>query len=191
MTDGPARVRSAADRAQAGGDGDDASGMAPSYVEAVRDGDADVIHDSFSADATWHYPGDLPISKVWHGRDEIINEFLGSMGPILVPGTLEIELVSTIAEGDRVVAEWTSKDKTVYGGAYDNRCENVYRPPALRGHRRPSHLRREHHRDRHGLLPPRPDPGKGRAGRWRTITAGSLDGGLPCLFRRKSFAARC
>jgi ketosteroid isomerase-like protein len=96
------------------------------YVEAVRDGDADVIHDSFSADATWHYPGDLPISKVWHGRDEIINEFLGSFGPVLVPGTLEVELVSTIAEGDRVVAEWTSKAKTVDGGTYDNRCIGIY-----------------------------------------------------------------
>ncbi|WP_330306008.1 MULTISPECIES: nuclear transport factor 2 family protein [unclassified Streptomyces] len=96
------------------------------YVEAVRDGDADVIHDSFSEDATWHYPGDLPISKVWHGRDEIINDFLGSMGPVLVPGTMEIELVSTIAEGDRVVAEWTSKATTVYGGTYDNRCIGIY-----------------------------------------------------------------
>lgn len=96
------------------------------YVEAVRDGDADVIHDSFREDATWHYPGDLPISKVWHGRDEIINEFLGSMGPVLVPGTMEIELVSTIAEGDRVVAEWTSKATTVYGGTYDNRCIGIY-----------------------------------------------------------------
>ncbi|WBO61938.1 nuclear transport factor 2 family protein [Streptomyces camelliae] len=96
------------------------------YVEAVRDGDADVIHDSFAEDATWHYPGDLPISKVWHGRDRIIGEFLGSMGPILVPGTLEIELISTIAEGDRVVAEWTSKARTVYGGVYDNRCLGIY-----------------------------------------------------------------
>ncbi|GHI06197.1 limonene-1,2-epoxide hydrolase [Streptomyces cellostaticus] len=96
------------------------------YVEAVRDGAADVIQDSLAADATWHYPGDLPISKVWHGRDRIINEFLGSMGPVLVPGTLEIELVSTIAEGDRVVAEWTSKAKTVYGGTYDNRCIGIY-----------------------------------------------------------------
>jgi uncharacterized protein len=96
------------------------------YVEAVRDGAADVIHDSFAADATWHYPGNLPISKVWHGRNQIISDFLGSMGPILVPGTLEIELVSTIAEGDRVVAEWTSKAKTVYGGTYDNRCLGIY-----------------------------------------------------------------
>ncbi|MEV4442998.1 nuclear transport factor 2 family protein, partial [Streptomyces sp. NPDC049577] len=31
------------------------------YIEAVRDGDADVIHASFAQDATWHYPGDLPV----------------------------------------------------------------------------------------------------------------------------------
>ncbi|MEU5532109.1 nuclear transport factor 2 family protein [Streptomyces sp. NPDC020362] len=96
------------------------------YVEAVRDGAADVIHDSFAADATWHYPGTLPVSKVWQGRDQIINEFLGGMGTVFVPGTLEIELVSTIAEGDRVVAEWTSKAETVCGGTYDNRCLGIY-----------------------------------------------------------------
>lgn len=96
------------------------------YVEAVRDGDIDVIRDSFATDATWHYPGDLPISKVWHGRDAIIDDFLGGMGPVLVPGTMEIELVSTIAEGERVVAEWTSKAETVYGGTYHNRCLGIY-----------------------------------------------------------------
>jgi ketosteroid isomerase-like protein len=96
------------------------------YVEAVRDGDVATIHASFAPDATWHYPGDLPISKVWHGRDAIINDFLGSMGAILVPGTMKIELVSTIAEGDRVVAEWTSKATTVNGTSYDNRCIGIY-----------------------------------------------------------------
>jgi len=96
------------------------------YVEAVRDGDAATVHASFAPDATWHYPGDLPISKVWHGRDAIINDFLGGMGPLLVPGTVKIDLVSTIAEGNRVVAEWTSTAKTVYGTSYDNRCIGVF-----------------------------------------------------------------
>ncbi|MEU6425452.1 nuclear transport factor 2 family protein [Microbispora sp. NPDC046973] len=96
------------------------------YVEAVRDGDADVVYDSFAADATWHYPGDLPISRTWRGRDAIVNDFLGGMGPILVPGSMTIELVGTIAEGDRVVAEWTSKADTVFGTVYDNRCIGVY-----------------------------------------------------------------
>lgn len=96
------------------------------YVEAVRDGDADVIRDSFAVDATWHYPGDLPISKVWRGRDAIIDDFLGGMGPLLVPATLEIELVGTVAEGERVVAEWTSRARTVHGGSYDNRCLGIF-----------------------------------------------------------------
>ncbi|GGX75045.1 nuclear transport factor 2 family protein [Streptomyces hiroshimensis] len=96
------------------------------YIEAVRDGDAGVIHDSFAEDATWHYPGSLPISKVWHGRDAIINDFLGGMGPALVPGSLEIVLVSTIAERDRVVAEWTSRATTVHGSTYDNRCVGIF-----------------------------------------------------------------
>ena len=36
--------------------------------------------------------------------------------------------------------------------------QDLHRPPALRRHRRPAHLRRQHHRDRHRLLPPRPRP---------------------------------
>ena len=96
------------------------------YIEAVRDGDADTVHDSFAPDATWHFPGDLPISKVWHGREAIIKDFLGGMGPLLVPGTMKIELVSTIAEGDRVVAEWTSKAQTVHDTSYDNRCIGIF-----------------------------------------------------------------
>src|SRR5436190_1780449 len=36
--------------------------------------------------------------------------------------------------------------------------EDVHRPAALRRDRRPAHLRRQHHRDRHRLLPTRQDP---------------------------------
>ncbi|WP_181798081.1 nuclear transport factor 2 family protein [Streptomyces sp. WELS2] len=104
----------------------DARAVVVRYVEAVRDGAADVIRDSFAEDATWHYPGSLPVSKVWRGRDEIVDGFLGSMGTVFVPGTMRIELVGTIAEGDRVVAEWTAKATTVSGAAYDNRCIGVY-----------------------------------------------------------------
>ncbi|WP_131739332.1 nuclear transport factor 2 family protein [Actinomadura roseirufa] len=96
------------------------------YVEAVRDGDADAVRASFTEDATWRYPGDLPISKVWRGRDAIVDGFLGGMAPVFVPGTVEIELVGTVAEGDRVVAEWTSKARTVHGAVYDNRCVGVF-----------------------------------------------------------------
>lgn len=35
---------------------------------------------------------------------------------------------------------------------------DLHRPTAMRGHRRPPHLRRQHHRDRYRLIPPRHHP---------------------------------
>jgi hypothetical protein len=49
------------------------------YVEAARDGMSAVIRDSFAEDATWEYPGDLPLSGTYRGIDAIVNEFLVSM----------------------------------------------------------------------------------------------------------------
>lgn len=97
------------------------------YVEAVRDGDLDVIRDSFAADATWDYPGSLPISGVWKGRDSIIEDFLGGMGSRLAPGApLVIALTNVVADGEQVVAEWTSDGTTAAGAAYRNRCLGVF-----------------------------------------------------------------
>jgi len=47
-------------------------------------------------------------------------------------------------------------------------------PRALRGHRGPPHLRRQHHRDRHRLLPPRANPRQSRARRQLTPAPGAL-----------------
>lgn len=45
--------------------------------------------------------------------------------------------------------------------------QDVHRPQALRGHRRPADLQRRHHPDRHRVLPPRPYQGPGGASRGR------------------------
>ncbi|MGW7003215.1 nuclear transport factor 2 family protein [Streptomyces sp. NPDC054933] len=96
------------------------------YVEAVSAGDLPAIRDSFAEDATWNYPGDLPLSGVWKGRDAIVDDFLGSTGALLRPDTVVITLTQVIAEGDRVVAEWTSDAVTVGGAEYHNRCIGVF-----------------------------------------------------------------
>jgi ketosteroid isomerase-like protein len=97
------------------------------YVEAVRDGDAAVIRDSFADNATWDYPGNVPLSGVWRGRDRIVDDFLGGVGGLFAPGSpVAIELVNVVAEGSQVVAEWTSKATTRRGQAYDNRCIGVF-----------------------------------------------------------------
>ncbi|MEY9889840.1 uncharacterized protein (TIGR02246 family) [Catenulispora sp. MAP12-49] len=97
------------------------------YVEAVRDGDAQAIFDSFAEDATWLYPGSLPISGLWEGREAIINDFLGGMGAYLdTSAPVVIALVNAFADGEQVMAEWTSKATAANGATYDNRCAAVF-----------------------------------------------------------------
>jgi len=105
----------------------DAKAVVVRYVEAVRDGDLAVIRDSFAEDAVWIYPGNLSISGRWEGRDHIIDDFLGGMGTRLQEGApLVIELTNVVAEGDQVVAEWSSTGTTAAGAIYDNRCSGTY-----------------------------------------------------------------
>jgi uncharacterized protein (TIGR02246 family) len=97
------------------------------YVEAVRDGDAETIAASFAEDATWLYPGSLPISGLWKGREAIVADFLGGMGRYLDPSApVVIGLVNVFSEGDQVLAEWTSQATAANGATYDNRCAAVF-----------------------------------------------------------------
>ncbi|MBF9069770.1 nuclear transport factor 2 family protein [Streptacidiphilus fuscans] len=98
------------------------------YVEAVAKGDLDTIVASFAEDATWTYPGtSLPFSRVWQGRDAIVNDFLVGAGALFAPGTApEVVLTNLVADGDQVVVEWTSTGTTLHGHRYDNRCIGVF-----------------------------------------------------------------
>jgi ketosteroid isomerase-like protein len=58
----------------------DPAAVVTRYIYAVRDGDSGAIRDSFAEDAIWEYPGDLPLSGTWRGRDTIVDDFLGSVG---------------------------------------------------------------------------------------------------------------
>lgn len=90
------------------------------YIAAVERGDADAMRDSFAPDATWSYPGDLPLSGTWTGRDAILHNFLGALGTYVDRDTIELQITSVVAEGDTVCVEWTSRCHTVGGEAYEN-----------------------------------------------------------------------
>ncbi|MFI9269749.1 nuclear transport factor 2 family protein [Kitasatospora sp. NPDC052896] len=97
------------------------------YVTAVAEGDLATITESFAEDATWEYPGDLPFSRVWTGRDAIVNDFLGAAGALFAPGGAPVvTLRSVLADGERVVAEWTARGTAANGRTYDNRCLGVF-----------------------------------------------------------------
>jgi ketosteroid isomerase-like protein len=105
----------------------DPAAVVTRYIHAVRDGDSAAIRDSFAEDATWEYPGDLPLSGTWRGRDTIINDFLGSLGTLLDPDApLRLEMTSILSAGEQVVAEWTSSATARGGGAYHNRNIGVF-----------------------------------------------------------------
>jgi ketosteroid isomerase-like protein len=97
------------------------------YIEAARDGMSAVIRDSFAPDATWEYPGDLPLSGTYRGVDAIVATFLGGAAQLMAPGTrVTIELVGAIADGDQVAAEWTSRATSRNGTAYHNRNVGIF-----------------------------------------------------------------
>ncbi|RZT27070.1 NADPH:quinone reductase-like Zn-dependent oxidoreductase [Kribbella sp. VKM Ac-2569] len=98
------------------------------YVEAVAAGDVATIRASFAPDVVWIYPGDLPLSGDWKGRDMVVDEFLGAAaGNLFAPGApVTITLVNVVADGEQVFAEWTAQATARNGDAYDNRCGGVF-----------------------------------------------------------------
>ncbi|TCO38986.1 uncharacterized protein (TIGR02246 family) [Kribbella antiqua] len=97
------------------------------YVEAAAAGDRQTMRDSFAPDVVWTYPGELPLSGEWKGRDAVLDDFLGAAGNLFAPGTrVTITLTNVLADGEQVFAEWTSQATARAGGAYDNKCAAVF-----------------------------------------------------------------
>ncbi|TCN34412.1 NADPH:quinone reductase-like Zn-dependent oxidoreductase [Kribbella sp. VKM Ac-2500] len=98
------------------------------YVEAVAAGDLPTIRASFAPDVEWTYPGDLPLSGTWRGRDAVVDDFLGAAAGKLFSSDVPvvIRLTNVLADGDQVFAEWTAQATALGGGAYDNQCSGVF-----------------------------------------------------------------
>jgi ketosteroid isomerase-like protein len=105
----------------------DPAAVVTRYIHAVRDGDRGAIRDSFAENATWDYPGDLPLSGTWRGRDTIVDDFLGSVGTALEPGSaVALEVTNVLSVGDQVIAEWISRATARGGAAYHNRNIGIF-----------------------------------------------------------------
>jgi uncharacterized protein len=97
------------------------------YVAAVQAGDREAIRGMFAPDATRKLDaGRLPLSGTWAGRDTIIDEFLAKAMAHYEPGSVSLEITGMIAEGDRVVLQWTSRARTREGRPYENGCIGVF-----------------------------------------------------------------
>ncbi len=91
------------------------------YLDALVAGDIDTIRDSFAQDATWTIYGDLPIAGPWSGRDQIVDEFLGTVaGSLFQPGSQTFEFPMLIGEGETVALEWRVRARAANGADYNN-----------------------------------------------------------------------
>jgi uncharacterized protein (TIGR02246 family) len=105
----------------------DTKAVVERYVAAVQSGDESAIRELFAEDATWTLAaGDLPIAGVWRGREAILGEFLATAMTYYAPGSVHLEITNMIAEGDRVVLQWTSRARTRDGRPYENGCIGVF-----------------------------------------------------------------
>jgi uncharacterized protein (TIGR02246 family) len=96
------------------------------YIAALNAGDEPVIADSFAEDAVWRLDGELPISGTWNGRDEILGGFFATARTFLDPASTRIEVTRSLADGDHVAVEWTSRARTRDGAPYENHCAGVF-----------------------------------------------------------------
>ena len=105
----------------------DVKSVIQQYVSALEAGDERAVRDLFDENATWTLAaGELPISGRWEGRDSILNEFLATALSYYEPGSVSLDITGMIAEGDRVVLQWTSRANTRTGRRYENDCIGVF-----------------------------------------------------------------
>ena len=105
----------------------DVKSVIQQYVSALEAGDERAVRDLFDENATWTLAaGELPISGRWEGRDSILNEFLATALSYYEPGSVSLDITGMIAEGDRVVLQWTSRANTRTCRRYENDCIGVF-----------------------------------------------------------------
>lgn len=105
---------------------EDSRAVLQRYLDALVAGDVDAIAKSFADDVSWSLHGDLPLSGVRRGRDQIM-AFLMSAGSLYVPGTQQFSFGAITAEGERVVLEWRVRGVAAATGRdYDNEYCGVF-----------------------------------------------------------------
>lgn len=90
------------------------------YMNALRTGDLPTLHATFAPDATWWLPGDLPVSRTWHGPDAILDEFLPAVMSRFKPDSIEFTTNSITTTQDAAIVEWTVEATRLDGNPYKN-----------------------------------------------------------------------
>ena len=93
--------------------------------DALAAGDARPLYESFSDDVSWTIKGNTAWSKTYAGKPAVV-ALLAALGAQFA-GRYRATAHSFIAEGDRVVVEYSGNVTTKAGAPYNNAYCIIYR----------------------------------------------------------------
>lgn len=99
-----------------------------SFLDALCRGDRESARAAFHEEATWKYPPSLGGPGVHRGRDAIFDVYFAVDEKLYESGTREydIEVLSAIAEGNRVSIEMRHRGRTTSGKPYESDYHVLY-----------------------------------------------------------------
>lgn len=89
------------------------------WFDCIAAGDAESAFALFASDIVYDLKGTTPVSGVYRGLDQIVNEFFVPWRK-QIDGDLVVHISELIGEGERVVALGRGEAKTIHGLRYDN-----------------------------------------------------------------------
>lgn len=89
------------------------------WFDLIAKGDAQAAFALFSDDVTYDLKGTTPVSGVYSGLKQIVEDFFTPWRKQIV-GDIVLTVDELIGDGDRVVALARGKAKTIHGLPYDN-----------------------------------------------------------------------
>ena len=92
------------------------------FFRTLNTGDLEAIRGTLHADATWQPMVEgVPGAGIHGPRDKIVDEFLGPVRGLFVPGDPKNEIDRLVSGGDTVMCETRGKGKLLDGRDYNNR----------------------------------------------------------------------
>lgn len=92
----------------------------------ISAGDLDAAIALMSDDISWTLTGTTPLSGTYAPLSAVQEDFLGPFAGLVKDGHIEMDLLETIADGDRVVALLNGKAEGNFA-PYNNRYCHVFR----------------------------------------------------------------
>ncbi len=92
------------------------------FFSTLSTGDLEKLRPLLHADASWEATGrSIPGAGITRGRDHIIDDFLGPVRGLFVPGDPKIKVLRVVCQGEWAAAETEAMGKLSNGKDYHNR----------------------------------------------------------------------